>query len=796
MQPIVAMEAAELALVLGVALLALGIAIATRAPGLVTGRPWTVLAALGLASALAAGALFDLAPPRLSLALDPSTEPLLPAGDPARPFYEQAVREFGDDELYAIAMETDDGVFTRERLLALEAVHRGIARLPGVRHVQSLVDVVTFRYDPAEDWIDVGRLFDAVPETEAEIAALRERALGDPLLRRTVVSEDGRTAGLSVRFVETTDREFIESRLDERISELLAAAERPGLRFHVAGRPHAKASVYRGMVRDLRVLIPLAVAVLAVVLTLATGSRRGVVLPLANVLVANLWTFAAMAAMGRPITILSSMLGPELIAIGGVFGVHVVAGFDEERRGAGDARTIAARTLAHERMPIAIAAATTQIGFGSLCLSNVPAVVEFGAFAVLGVGCVAFLAMTALPATLALLPARRERSALPPLLARASSRFDRLLARALAAVNAASARRPVRCIAAGAVAAIASALAIPHIEIDTDYLSFFDEDSAVRRDFDALNQLLAGAIPIYVVLSGSGPGTFREPEALRALEALQARAATLPGVSHTVSLVDTLRAMNRAVEGGDPAAERIPDQRAAVTELLQLAPKDEMQRFVNVNASRANLWVRTGSVGSASIDRLERDLRAAAAETLPAGLSAEPTGNAILLARTVDGIAAGQVQSVGAAATAIFVLVTVSLRSLRLGVIAMIPNLLPVAMYFGLLGLGAAPLSLPTSLIGAVALGIAIDDTVHFLVRYQRERRAGASPGEAARVTGLRVGTPIATTALMLSAGFGVIALSEFATLREFGTLFAATVVFCLAAELVLMPALLVRLRA
>jgi predicted RND superfamily exporter protein len=536
--------------------------------------------------------------------------------------------------------------------------------------------------------------------------------------------------------------------------------------------------------------------VLAVVLAVATGTRRGVVLPLANVLLGITWTFGAMAAAGRPLTVLSCMLGPELIAIGSVFGIHLLAGYDEERRGPGDAREIVARTLAHERVPIALSAATTQIGFGSLCLTNVPAIFEFGAFAVLGVGCVTFLALSGLPALLVLLPPRREVSALPERVARWSERFALELERGLAAIHAASARHSGRAIVAGVVAGAVAIAAIPNIVIDTDYLSFFGAHSRVRRDFEAVNRLLAGAIPIYVVLSGSGPGAFREPAALRAIERLQARIDAIPGVSHTLSVADFLRAMNRALERGEPAAARIPDDRAAVTELLQLAPKDEMERFVNVNASRANLVVRTGEVGSAAIRRLGAQLEDAIRAELPKPLDGAPTANAILLARGDDSIAGSQLQSVSSAAATIFLLVALALRSVKLGAIAMIPNVLPVGMYFGLLGLGAAPLSLPTSLIGAVALGIAVDDTVHFLVRYRRERRAGLSPAAAARVTGLRVGTPIATTAIMLSAGFGTIALSSFATLRQFGLLFAATVVICLAAELVLMPALLVRTRA
>ncbi|HEY8493717.1 MAG TPA: MMPL family transporter, partial [Myxococcota bacterium] len=291
----------------GLGLVGLGVALAGR-PARIAGRPRLVLGALALVGLLAAAALVRLDPPGLRLVLDPSTEPLLPTGDPERARYERAVREFGDDELYVIAMEAEGGVFAEAPLATLRALHDELARLPGVRRVQSLADAVSFRYDAAEDWIEVGRLFDRVPETAPELATLRARALADPLLRRSVVSEDGRTAGITIRFAEMSDAEFIASGVDERIAALLAAAERPGLRFHVSGRPHLKASVYRGMVRDLRLLVPLALVVLAFVLMLATGSRRGVVLPLASVLVAVLWTHGAMAALGVPVTILSSLL--------------------------------------------------------------------------------------------------------------------------------------------------------------------------------------------------------------------------------------------------------------------------------------------------------------------------------------------------------------------------------------------------------------------------------------------------------------------------------------------------------
>ena len=183
------------------------------------------------------------------------------------------------------------------------------------------------------------------------------------------------------------------------------------------------------------------------------------------------------------------------------------------------------------------------------------------------------------------------------------------------------------------------------------------------------------------------------------------------------------------------------------------------------------------------------------ARPLPHGARASVTGNTILLSRSADGITRGQPLSVGFAALAIFGLISFGLRSPRLGAVAMVPNLIPVLIFFGVLGLGVAPLSLPVSLIGSMALGIAIDDTVHYLVRYRRERKAGADPEEATLRCTRRVGRPIAITSVMLFLGFLLVTASPFATIGQFGALAAFTMAVCLATALMLLPALLVRAR-
>jgi predicted RND superfamily exporter protein len=413
---------------------------------------------------------------------------------------------------------------------------------------------------------------------------------------------------------------------------------------------------------------------------------------------------------------------------------------------------------------------------------------------VLGVSSITLLTLTLLPAALA----RSPRGAGLEIAARAlSSQIDAGLDRGLVAVCRLATRRATPLLATSAVLVVGCALAIPRIVIDTDYLSFFPESSEIRQEFEAVNRLLAGAVPIYISLRAEESGAFRDADLLRAVEGIQRDVDSIPEVSRTLSLVDTVRVMNRVVSRDDPDAERIPEARGAAAELIFMAPKGDLDRYANVNHSRANVLVRTGAVGSAAVRSVAAKLEAAISEgALPEGIEADVTGNAILLSRSADGIARGQPRTVCLAALAIFALVALTFRSFRLGCVAMVPNLVPVAIFFGSLGLGAAPLSLPTSLIGSVALGIAIDDTVHFMVRYGRERRRGLAPEQAALLSTRRTGRAIAITSVMLMAGFLVVGLSSFATLRQFGVLSAATMGVCLLADLVVLPALLVRTRS
>jgi len=780
--------------------LALAAAIAAFRPTWIVDFPRAVLALLAGVTLLFGATMIRLEPLGFRIGVDASSEPLLPENDPGEPIYQRAILDFGDDDVFVIAMETDGDVFTEANLQTLRTVSDQIQKLPGVRGTESLVDVYAYRWEAKSELVEMGRFIGdkEIPSDPAALAELRARALADPLYPKTVVSRDGRTAAINVTFAVMTDDEFVKLDLDGRVAKILDGATRPGIEFHVTGRPHIRSQAHQLLIHDMVRLIPIAVLVAVIALWLMTGSVRGTLVPLAANLTATFWSFGSMAVVGSDLNLITLVLGPVMITVGGVYGVHTFARYEVIAAESGSAREAALDSLHHTAAPVLISGLTTMIGFAALLINEIPATSGLGGFCVFGVASIMVITLTGVPAVLALLPLRASGEGGEALYA-AQTRLSEAVRRAMEGGLGVLGRWQVRharlvvvfwiCVGTLAVSQI------PNIVTDTDFITFFRADSQVRRDFDAVNRLLTGAVPIYVVLQGQDEGTFREPEALRTVERLQKRLESLPGVTSVVSAVDLIKIARQAMEQGDPAAARIPDTRQELAELMFMVPKEKLRSFATSNHSSANILVRTDRLGSASLRALEDEIDAELAkESLPKGVHGEVTGNAIRINRGADGIAGNQIAQMALAIGAIFVVVTVIFRKVGLGTLAMPTNVMPVFNFYGMLGAGAATMSIPTSLIGSVALGIAVDDTCHFLQQFRHLRAAGKSAEDAALHCIIEVGRPMVVTSIMLVAGFLVMLFSSFATLQQFGYLTAITMGLCLATDVGMLPALLVSL--
>ncbi|MCC6849557.1 MAG: MMPL family transporter [Deltaproteobacteria bacterium] len=753
--------------------------------------PWLVLAVVTAVTVLLGSGV-------RYLRVDSSVGTLLPRDDPGQALYAQTIERFGNDEIDIIGVLAPD-VLSTSTLEKIRVVTARVAAIDGVAQVVSLTNV----RDPIADVLNPPLLIPEVPKTTHARDHLRARIKDNPLFAGNLISPDSHGAAINVFFRDGQRTEEATQRIDREIEEILADVHDPRSpeRFYMTGLSHLKVKGLALMRRDLAVLTPASLVLMITVLFFSFRTRRGVVLPLLCVLVGVIWTMGVMGWIGEPISLGTLVLPSLLIVIGSSYATHVVARYYLELEAPTGTEHPVHRALRQAGLPVFISGLATLIGFSALLLNSIQAVRALGLYSVIGITFLFLLAMTLVPALIMVMPERRYRwvpaGAEPGGLGPALARLAQIDIRH---------RRVIFIVASGLVGL--SVAALPRIEADTNFLAYFPRDSPIRFAHTAISSRVAGALPFYVVVGTGQPQSMLDMRSLRELRELQRYLESLPGVSRTVAFTDYLDLLDAGLRAsGDivvdaqgnevrPADVKSfwedPTRLGEVLTLVRQNP-GTFRSVIAGDFGQANVLVRTRFETSTEIAEVVRRIREWA-EQHP-GMPAEPTGSIILLNGTTDDVVWGQVKSVSVALAVIFVVMSLLFLSAKVGFIAMLPNIVPVMFFFGILGWSSIMLNIGTSIIAAIALGIAVDNTIHYMVRFNRELQVTYDERRSLSAALSTVGRPIVYTSVALTLGFLVMRLSDFVPIRDFGSLSAATMLAALVTNVVLLPALLAQTR-
>jgi hydrophobe/amphiphile efflux-3 (HAE3) family protein len=750
------------------------IAFATRRAGLL----------LVLVAVLTLGAVTQIVDPLsgdLRLIVDPSIDSMLPEDDAGRRYYDHVRQLFGSDETVLVALVSDD-IFTASNLERIERMTRRIEALSGVHHVVSLATAVNLRAEGDE--LEVAPFLETLPSDAAARGQLRREVLENPVYAGSLVSADGSATVLSIHLRDMSERKLVASGLIQAI-ERVVHQERGEASVWVTGGLYAKAENARLMLEDIRRTLPLAVAVAMLVAWLSFRSVRGVLIPAATTLISVAWTLGFIAAIGTPLNLLTVIIPTLLFVVGFAYAIHVVSEYYEVlmEREPGDEsrREVVSVALRRVALPVSLTGVTTAAGFLALTTSPIHAIKQFGLFSTLGVAITVGVSLTFAPAVLALLPEpTRVRDRVT------GGRFDRA-AEWLARFDV---QRRVPILAAGAAVALVAAAGMLNIRVSTD---FVEPGSPLHRSAIALNEHLEGANAFYVVLETDYADAFKEPPNLREIQSLQRWLEEQSEVGGTTSLVDYLMLINRGFHGGAPEDLVIPDSKALISQLFFFGANDELERFVDSRYRTTSIHVRSTVNDSASMQQLVNRIEARTAD-LPEKLSATVTGNTVLVTHAIDDIVRGQAVSLAFAFAMILAVLSLLFTSVRVGMLALIPNALPVLLYFGILGLSGITLNSTTGLVACLVLGIAVDDSIHFLARFNDAAKRLADETRGISEALRSVGRPVTYTSIALCLGFLVLTLSHFHNQVQFGALAAVTLAFAWLVDITFTPALASRM--
>jgi hypothetical protein len=741
-------------------------------------RPWIVL---GIVALLTAGFAYFARHARI----DSSVGTLIDPDSPAAQYYEEARRVFGQDET-DIAMIAADDVFTTRTLGKIASLTKAIAAVPGVARVRSLATENNLRVTGDGD-IDTSPLMPTVPTDAAALDDLRRAVMANPLLVNNLVSAAGDAAAILVAYEPMADAAFVASGAHDRIEALVAAAAGPEQTYFV-GIPALKVRSAELMRSDILTFGPACFVVVSLVLLLSFRTLRGMLLPAVTTGIGLIWTLGLMGYFDVPIDIGTITLPTLLIAVGSAYATHVVARYYEEVEIGGDGAAVGARIVGHLGLPVLVTALTTVLGFASLIVYRISAIRHLGIFAVFGITTLFVLALTFTVAALVLLRVRHGSAT--------TARETAIVGHVLdAIVRFATGHRLGVLGAAGALIAFFT-WGMQYVAIETSYLSYFPAESPILQSARAVSEYMhTGQATFLVVVDGPEENAMARLDALRRLAALQEFVDRIPGVNRTTSLVDYVKLLNRVFHDDDPAYFGLPATDAAVEQYLLVLDPATIEGVVSPDFSRAAILVRSSLESSAAmseaLDRIARFAR----DSFPSGFTIHETGTVVLLNQTADALSAGQVQSVIVAMVVVFLVLSLQFLSLRFGLVAMVPNLVPIIIFFGMLGWTGISLSLATSMIASIALGIGVDEAVHLLSEFNHHVRKHADERAAVIAAMQSVGPPLVYSTLALTLGFLVLVGSSFVPLRHFGWLSALNVVTSLFADLMLLPIVLVSTR-
>ena len=694
---------------------------------------------------------------------------------------------YGKNENVVFLIVPDDGNATSETALSAAVwLTEAAWQTPYSRRVDSLTN---FQYTTAEgddlyvrDLVDPQQLSD--PDARSRIRAI---ALADPRVEGSILATGGDVSVVNVT-VELPDGNQLDAVAEVAgfAREIAAQAEEQfaGMDLRVVGTVMINQTFLEASIESQMIFLPASLALMALILGVLIRGIAGVAATGTVIVFSILASIGLGGWAGLPFSPPISPAPTIVLMIVVANCVHLLVTLQQHMRAGHSKRDAIVHSVSLNLHPVFLASLTTALGFLSMNFSEVPPYRHLGNFVAFGIGMSFVLSVTFLPAVLSLLPVRpgSDRRLVGPLL---GSMADFAL------------RRRKALLWGWVVVVIAMIVAIPRNELNDVLVHFFDESVEFRRDTDFMDERLSGNTVLDYSLEAADAGGVTDPEFLAEVSDFAEWFREQPSVRHVSVITDTFRQLNQSMHGDDSAYYRIPESRELAAQYLllyELSLPQGLDLNNQMDTLRSATRMTVSSTTLYSQDLLDLNARADAwlKENAPRIVGVNSSGPSALFAyigqRNIRAMLLGTIVVL----VAISAILLAALRSLRLGLVSIVPNLLPAVMGFGVWGLTVGQVGLSLSVVVAMTIGIVVDDTVHFLAKYRRARREyGRDPEQAVHYAFETAGRALFTTTVVLVAGFLIFAFSPFLPTAQVGILTAMVIGFALIADLSLLPALL-----
>ena len=704
---------------------------------------------------------------------------------PAIQALDSLVEEFAGGYPARIVWECGDDqpcqdVFDPRSLQMADDLGQKLMMSPAVAQVSSPSNALVLI--PEADGFAVRRFVENGLVSE-EVDTLRARVLDDPLWVGDLVSEDASVGAIVIQPVDSEPETDLV--LTDTIEELLAEYRADGFTYYVIGDPPENVSGGRALSESSGSLIPLMMAVLAVVLYFLTRSWQQTLGALVSMGIGFVWTLGILGWLGWPQDGMLEVLPVVVVIVGICDAIHILACYRACTSSPEITKIEALRVAARETgPPCLITTLTTAVAFASFTASDIDAFVRFGIILPLGVVACLLLTFSLLPIVVLWLPDKKS----------GVEQNEPPAGVAMRAIIETSARRS-KILLGGTIAGVLffGFGWFSYLQADDDWLASLGESSSVAQAIRFVEANLGSSQTLEIDLELPPNTDLESPETLSRLDAFAQRLDSLPDLVDTESVVVLVKRLNRIMHQDDPAFETIGNTSAANAELLELIGFDAPEILGQwMSLDRSRLRVSSGAVELTQRQReaLMNRIQELAEQTLPVSWGMTVTGAVAVQHDWLRDVQATQLRSFPIAFGIVFLLVSIFLRSWKLGLAAMVPTLLPVVVVLGAMGWLGMSLDVARAMIAAVVIGIGVDDAIHLLAHYKVRREEGDTPQAAMSAALQHTGRAIVTTSIALALGFLTLMMSAWQTVASFGFFVALSILGALVATLLVLPAL------
>ncbi|WP_188010207.1 efflux RND transporter permease subunit [Vibrio parahaemolyticus] len=700
--------------------------------------------------------------------------------------FDEIQTTFAKTDNLAIVIAPEDGdIFTPQTLSLIQKITVDAWQVPYSSRVDSIANYQhTEAFD--DDLLVEDLLYSEYELTPERISKVKSIALSEPVLKSALVSEKGdvTVVNITVQLPEmdkTAEVEEVVSSINAMIDRYQRAY--PDVTFHKAGIIAMNHAFMTAAQDDSSTLVPTMLVVILVFLTIMLRSILSVIATLIVIIGSVMATMGISGWAGMFLSTATVNVPTLIMTLAVADCVHVIATMRQSMKNGFTKAQSIERSIALNFVPILITSVTTAIGFLMMNMSDSPVLRDFGNLSALGVMVACFLSVTLLPALLKLLPIRVKMETSQD----QKHVMDRL------GDFVVSQRRAL--LPLSVVVIVVCASLIPLNKVNDESVEYFGQRNEFRQAADFMEERISGMTNISIAIKTNESQGIAAPDFLNTIGEFSSWLRDQPETDHVATLADVYKRLNKNMHGDDEAYYSLPQERELAAQYLLLYEMSlpyglDLNNQINVDKSSIKMVLTVANLGSVELVDLENRIYQWFAEHAPQ-YQVVASSPSLMFAHIGETNMASMLSTLPITLVLISALLIFALRSVRLGLISLMPNIAPAVIGFGLWALISGEINLGLSVVVTLTLGIVVDDAVHFLSKYQRARREGQTAEQAVRYAFHTVGRSLWITTVVLVAGFSVLAMSSFRLNADMGQLSAIVIFIALVVDFLFLPTLL-----